>query len=238
MFKLLGSKTAPDLPGSPPRTRAESLAARMEEQILREGMAPGDWAGTLDEVRAQTGMARATVSEAVRILRDRGILEIRPGRGGGLFIAAPNPVVRLRDTLLTVRDAPASVLDAIALREALEELISRDAARHRTQSDISDLERLLLVLQRSLKNPDAFMRANWALHERIADITPNLMASAVYKGTLGYLSSSSTAFGTDDPAAERHWKGRYRVHEVLIRAIFEGDEKAAAEAARRHNKAN
>ena len=237
MLKLSGSPTIPGIPGSPPRTRAEALAVRMEEEILREGMGPGDWVGTLDEIRAQTGLARATVSEAVRLLRERGILEIRPGRGGGLFVAAPNPVVRLRHTLLTVRDAPATVLDAIALREALEDLIARDAARHRSQSDIADLERLLLVLHRSLKTPEAFMRANWALHERIADITPNVMASAVYKGTLGYLSSSSTAVDTDDPVAERHWKRRYLIHQALVRAVIDGDEKAVTEAVRHHNAA-
>lgn len=235
MLKLSGSQTPLGISGSLPRTRAESLAANMEEQMLREGMAPGDWVGTLDEIRAQTGLARATVSEAVRLLRDRGILEIRPGRGGGLFVAEPNPVVRLRHTLLTVRDAPATVLDAVALREALEELISRDAARYRTQSDIADLTRLLLALQRSLKTPEAFMRANWALHERIADITPNVMASAVYKGTLGYLSSSSMAFTTDDPGADRHWRRRYRIHENLVRAITDGDDKAVTAAVRRHN---
>jgi DNA-binding FadR family transcriptional regulator len=237
MFRLSNPEMTSTALVALPRTRAEALAARMEEEILRTGMAPGDWVGTLDEIRAQTGLARATVSEAVRLLRERGILEIRPGRGGGLFIAPPNPVVRLRHTLLTVRDAPATVLDAIALREALEELINRDAARHRSQTDIADLKRLLSGLQRALKTPEAFMRANWALHERIADIGPNVMASAVYKGTLGYLSSSSAEFRSDDPAAEGYWRGRYRIHEALVRAIINGNENAVVQAVRQHNTA-
>lgn len=69
------------------------------------------------------------------------------------------------------------------------------------------------------------MRANWALHERIASITSNAMANAVYKGTLRYLSSSSTAF----------WKGHYRFHEALVRAIIDSDEKADTESVHRHN---
>lgn len=235
MVKLFDYEKATGSPVAVPRTRAEALALRLEEQIARNGLAPGDWVGTLDEIRAETGLARATVSEAVRLLRERGILEIRPGRGGGLFIAQPNPVIRLRHTLLTVRDAPASVLDAIALREALEELINRDAARHRNQTDIADLKKLLARLRRALKNPEAFMRANWSLHERIAEISANTMASAVYKGTLGYLSASSSQIHSDGPAAGGYWNGRYLIHEELVTAIINGDEDAVVEAVRKHN---
>ena len=111
---------------------------------------------------------------------DRGAVEIRPGRGGGIFVAATNPVVRLRHTLLTVHGEPSTVAEAIAIREALEPLVDTDAARHRTKDDIADLKRLLKTLTSAVGDTDAFMRANWQLHERIAQITSNLMLTAVY----------------------------------------------------------
>jgi hypothetical protein len=63
----------------------------------------------------------------VRLLSDRGSVEIRPGCGG-LFVANPNPVVRLWHTLLTVRQEASTVADAIAVREALEPVITADEA--------------------------------------------------------------------------------------------------------------
>jgi GntR family transcriptional repressor for pyruvate dehydrogenase complex len=224
-----------DTTTSMPRTRAETLAARLERRIQTEQRAAGDYVGTLDELRTETGFARSTVSEAVRLLRERGIIEIRPGRGGGLFVAATNPVVRLRHTLLTVRDAPTSVVDAIAVRDALEGLIAQEAARHRTQSDIDDLRGLLHDLVGSSASHSAFMRANWRLHERIAAITPNAMASAIYLGTLGHISTATSVFDAEDSTWTDYFTTRYAIHDRLVTAIIAGDATAVTAAVQEHN---
>ncbi|MEW9552227.1 FadR/GntR family transcriptional regulator [Nonomuraea sp. NPDC050783] len=225
--------------GQGARTRAEQLAAALDERIRARRLAPGDPVGTLESLRAETGLAYATVSEAVRLLRDRGVLEIRPGRGGGLFVADRGPVVRLRHTLLSVAEEPGTVADAIELRDHLEALIDVGAARHRTADDVTDLRRLLGEL-RAAPDWDAFMRANWALHERIAAISPNAMARAVYTGTLGHLGAASPHLsddgGTGDGTAAAGYRaGRYQVHADLVEAIAAGDEAAVRAAVARHN---
>ncbi|NUO99689.1 MAG: FadR family transcriptional regulator [Nonomuraea sp.] len=219
--------------GQGARTRAEQLAAVLGERIRERGLAPGEPVGTLESLRAETGLAYATVSEAVRLLRDRGVLEIRPGRGGGLFVADRGPVVRLRHTLLSVAEEPGTVADAIELRDHLEELIDVGAARHRTAHDVTELRGLLRGL-RAAPGWDAFMRANWALHERIAAISPNAMARAVYTGTLGHLGAASSRFD-DDAAAAGYRAERYQVHADLVEAIADGDEAAVRAAVARHN---
>jgi GntR family transcriptional regulator, transcriptional repressor for pyruvate dehydrogenase complex len=215
------------------RTRAEQLAADVETWIRSRELAAGAPVGTLDSLRADSGLAYATVSEAVRLLRDRGVLEIRPGRGGGLFVADRGPVVRLRHTLLSVDEEPRTVADAIELRDHLEVLIDVGAARHRTTQDIADLGRLLQQLH-SAPDWDAFMRANWALHERIARISPNVMARAVYIGTLGHLSAASSRFD-DQQSYASYRSGRYRVHAGLVQAIADGNESAVRAAVELHN---
>jgi GntR family transcriptional repressor for pyruvate dehydrogenase complex len=217
------------------RSRAEHLAAALDERIRAQELQPGDLVGTLQSLREETSYARATVSEAVRLLRERGVLEIRPGRTGGLFVAQPSPVVRLRHTLLTVAEQPGAVLDAIELRDHLEELIDVGASRCRTESDITDL-RALVDTMAEAETWDAFMRSNWALHERIAAITPNAMARAVYVGTLGHLSSSaSSRFDADDAEALSYRADRLRVHAELVEAIAGGDPATVKEAVARHN---
>ena len=39
-------------------------------------------------------MARASVSEALRLLVDRGVVDVRPGRGGGVFVDPCEPQPR------------------------------------------------------------------------------------------------------------------------------------------------
>jgi DNA-binding FadR family transcriptional regulator len=214
------------------RTRAEQLAGLVETRIRRGGLVPGAPVGTIEELRRESGMARATVHEAVRLLRDRGIVVIRPGRGGGLFAAGQGPAVRMRHTLLGVRDHPSSLADAIELRDHLEELISLGAARCRSDADIDELQAGLIRMERA-HGWESFVRANWALHEQIARLCPNTLARAVYLGTLGHLSSSTPYVSSADPAAyrlERQW-----VHAGLVAAIAAGDEAAVRAAVRHHN---
>lgn len=221
------------LPG--PRSRAEQLAEAIDQRIRDQALQPGDLLGTLQSLREESGYARSTVSEAVRLLRERGILEIRPGRSGGLFVARSTPVVRLRHTLLTVHDEPSTVLDAIELRDHLEELVDVGAARCRTATDVADLRALLAEME-GAGDWDAFMRANWALHARIAEIAPNAMARAVYVGTLGYLSSTaSSRFDAEDPAAAAYRAERHGVHARLVDAIAAGDVDAVVAAVAAHN---
>lgn len=216
------------------RTRAEQLAAALDARIREGALRPGDPVGTLKSLQTETGFAYSTVSEAIRLLRDRGVLEIRPGRGGGLFVAKSGPVVRMRHTLLSVPDSdqPAAIADAVELRDHLEELIDLAAARHRTERDLVELRSLLGVMA-AASSWDAFIHANWSLHERIAGICPNEMARAVYVGTLGHLNATSPRF--DDGDAEVYRGHRLQIHADLIDAIASGDEVAVRDAVSRHN---
>jgi GntR family transcriptional repressor for pyruvate dehydrogenase complex len=214
------------------RTRAEQLAAALDERIRRGDYAPGESIGTLQSLRTETGFAYATVSEAVRLLRDRGILDIKPGRGGGLFAAAAGPVVRMRHTLLSVVDDAAAVADAIELREHLESLIDVAAARHRTDGDVDDMRQLLAAMEQAATGEE-FIRINWALHERIAAVCPNETARAVYIGTLGRLATTSPRVARTD--AKGYRRRRYRIHVKLVDAIAAGDEAQVREVVALHN---
>src|SRR3954452_22009455 len=182
-------------------SRAEQLAAVVEKRVRRDGLAAGSSLGTIDDLQQASGYSRPTVSEAVRLLRDRGVVRIKPGRGGGLFVAERGPVVRLRHTRLSVDEEPTTVAEAIELRDHLELLIDLGAARCRSEEDVADLRRLVAQMGDAV-DWQAFMRANWALHERIAAICPNAMARAVYVGTLGHITGSSASYadGADSSA--------------------------------------
>ncbi|UYQ77270.1 FCD domain-containing protein [Glutamicibacter sp. JL.03c] len=220
-----------------PRSRAEELALSIEEDIRQRQLVPGDMVGTLHEIRAQTGLARSTVSEAVRLLRERGMLEIRPGRGGGLFLAQRTPVVQLRHTLLNVASSATATQEAIELREALELFIAVQAARHRTDDDVLRLRRSLQLLREAQHDWEAFMQANWALHRDIAAICPNEMARAVYLSTLGYLQQSSAGALLDEntAAGAGYRRRRVEVHEKLVESIIDARERDLPGIVQEHN---
>ncbi|OBJ81805.1 GntR family transcriptional regulator [Mycobacterium sp. 1245852.3] len=224
-----------DVAKTSPRTRAQQLAAALDLRIRDQDLQTGDAVGTLESLRAETGFAYSTISEAVRLLCDRGVLDVRPGRGGGLFVANPTSVVRLRHTLLEASN-PVDVADAIELRDHLELLIDVAAARFSTDKDINDL-RAHLDTMAAAPSWDAFVRTNWALHERIAAIGPNAMARAVYLSTLGPLRATSTQFDSERAFA-KYRTARLRIHVDLVDAIAAGDERRVRKLVARHTAAS
>jgi GntR family transcriptional regulator, transcriptional repressor for pyruvate dehydrogenase complex len=224
---------------SRPPGLAQYLASEVEELISARSLRSGDRIATMEELRVQTGYGRATIGETARLLTERGTVEVRPGRGGGLFVAQVSPVVRLRQTLLTVPQGATTVADAIAVRDALEELIAVEAAAHRTAADIRDLESCLDAMRGSGDDLGHFLRANWSLHERIAAITPNQLARAMYVGMTRCIAELSVRA---DPETEStpgdYLDQRMAVHEGLVAAIRLGDENRARAAIAAHRGEN
>jgi GntR family transcriptional regulator, transcriptional repressor for pyruvate dehydrogenase complex len=219
------------------KTRAELLATQLEGQIASGELGPGQMIGTLDELKLRSGYARSTVAEAIRLLSDRGVAEVRPGRGGGVYVAAVgDPVVRIGRTLLTISGQPSAVADAIAVRKALEPLIVMDATRHRDEADIRELRSMLKELADAIPNGTArFLAVNWKLHLRISDITPNVFARTLYQGMLQYTNEQSSSAEHVEPADDRPWlEMRYQIHGELVEAIAGGDTHRANQAVSSH----
>lgn len=219
------------------QTRAQVLAGTIGQQILDREFEPGQLIGTIEALKTRSGFARSTVAEAIRLLTDRGLAEIRPGRGGGLFATAAGPMVRIRHTLLAVTDDPTSVAEAEAVREALEVLIDVDAALHRTRADIADLTRLLRRLKAAAdRGTTEFLIPNWDLHERIALVSPNQTASALYLAMTRFVRGHAVAARhDDDPGSAAAWlRTRVETHEQLVDAIVAGDVAAVRTAVERH----
>ena len=220
-----------------PVTRAGQLVAEIERRIANQALPPGTFLGTRASLRLESGLAKATVNEAVRLLSERGLVTVRPGRGGGLFVAEDNALVRLRHTLFSVPSGASSVADVIAVRDALESLVASVAARHCSDADAATLrqhvERLRLAL--SAGDDERFLRANWALHEAIASIGPNAYLRAVYLGTVSTISDVSSGARIEIPAGKAAYlQLRVHVHVELVEAVVAGDLARVEAAVARH----
>jgi DNA-binding FadR family transcriptional regulator len=72
-----------------PASLAHEAVLDMEMSLLSQGWPVGQSLGALPEVQKRLGLGRPASREAVTILEARGLLDVRRGPGGGLFVAAP-----------------------------------------------------------------------------------------------------------------------------------------------------
>ncbi len=215
-----------------PRSRAEDVVVYVEGAIEQRGLRPGDHIGTRADLRDETGVAKATVNEALRLLQERRRIVLRPGPGGGLFVAATDPVVRLGRTLLTVHGEPLAVAEAIEVREQLEPLVAAHAAQHRSAKDGRELKSLITAMKRNMDDVSKFVSLNWDLHTRIAAISPNAVLRATYVGLYEFVNQVSLV----NPQARdiAYMEQRLKVHSELVAAILAGDVAAARHAGEAH----
>ncbi|WP_411144486.1 FadR/GntR family transcriptional regulator [Streptomyces sp. x-80] len=216
--------------------RAEAAADRIA--ALAGAAEAGARLGTKDELRAMCQVSVGTFNEALRLLQSRGVVTVRPGPGGGLFAAEQSPMVRLGNSVLALDARQTDVADAVRIRDAIDPLLIEDALWHASPADIADLRRQLDVMRAAAEaaDPDAFVRANWGLHARIAAISPNPLLRSLYDSLLEIIESHTlsvlpvSGLSLPDYIHERH-----ALHVSLVDALDARDRGRAIELTRAHN---
>lgn len=212
-------------------SRAEELSRRLEQEIVDKGLPSGERLGTKEEIRGRFGYAVATVNEALRLLETRGLIEARPGPGGGMFVASPSTRVRLNHLILGFKVDDAPFTDCLAVRNALEPLVCREAAAHCRPADAKALRGIVARMQKQTDKPRAFLRLNWDLHRRMAKMSTNAPLKTLYLTLLDFVDE-----GLDDVTGDEFFDatGNLVVHEELVEAVIDGDPKRLAKAIEKH----
>jgi len=217
---------------SRPERAAEELAA------LAAGLEPGERLGSKDMLRHHCGVSVGTFNEALRLVQSRGVVTVRPGPGGGLFASRQSPMVRLGNSMLALDEDATSVADAVRLRDALDPLLVEDALRHASPRHIRAMRVELEHMAAAADSLDgtAFVHANWALHARIAEVSPSAVVRSLYLSLLDIIESHTLSVRADDEhALPEYIRSRYELHAALVDAIADGDAQAALDLIHEHN---
>jgi GntR family transcriptional regulator, transcriptional repressor for pyruvate dehydrogenase complex len=212
-------------------SRAEALAREVEEQISAGVLSSGDRLGTKDDLRQRFRVAVATVNEAVKLLEARGLVEARPGPGGGVFVASPEARLRSGPMFVGFEWADASLADYHEVRRTLEPVIYQHAAQHRTGADVRALRSILASMSAHLDEPGAYARYHTAFHRRVASMSPNAPLRSMYVTLLDFFEND---LATADPPGAVH-PGHVDVHRQLVDAIDQGEMVELESAVRRHD---
>lgn len=119
--------------------RSERLARQIVQDIVARGLPVGAKLPAEAVMIEQLGVARATLREALRLLEVQGLIEIRPGPGGGPVVAGARSLAFGRTATLFFQMRGATFRELNEARQVLEPLMARLAAE---RQDGAGLRRL------------------------------------------------------------------------------------------------
>ncbi|HKD76899.1 MAG TPA: GntR family transcriptional regulator, partial [Ktedonobacterales bacterium] len=152
----------------------EQVAVQIEQQILLGGLRSGDRLPTERELAEQFHVSRTAVREALKTLAQKGLVDMRPGRG---TIVIDGTSQALRDSLGLVMRMSLSDRshNLVEVREILEPEIAAMAAARATEQDIAALQAAVDVMDATLHDADAFIDADNQFHLMLARATQNAL---------------------------------------------------------------
>jgi DNA-binding FadR family transcriptional regulator len=227
------SKTA-ILPEQAPVKRRkvyEEVARRLEDMMLSGALRPGDVLPSERELVETFGVGRSAIREALFALQRMGLVSIRNGERA--YVTKPTPEVVVSELSGAVRHLLAQPDGARHMQHArsLHEVsLSRYAARHATDEDITRLAAALEKNRLAIGDPQAFTRTDVEFHLVLAEISRNPVLVSL-QGALGeWLAEQRVTSLKAEGADEAAWQA----HEAIYRAVASHDPDAAERAMETH----
>ncbi len=210
---------------------SDVLAARLREMILSKGAPEGAALPTERELVAQSGLSRASVREALRVLETEGLIVTRVGRNGGSVIRRPGHEAIARSLELYVRSHDVRVGALLEAREAIEPAAARLAALHRTDEDLDALRQIHELLKPVPDDVGAFVRINLQWHLAVVKASRNELLIAFFSALSDPLYAATEYRSLNTVALRREV---VRAHERVIEAIAAKNADAAFRRMLRH----
>jgi GntR family transcriptional regulator, transcriptional repressor for pyruvate dehydrogenase complex len=214
--------------GNRPRRLPEVVAEQMQEFIFESKLRPGDKMPTEPELAKMYDVSRQVVREAARLLDQRGLVEIRAGRGMTVSALSADGVSEFYRLLL--RFDPENFTELMEVRQILEPSIARLAAGRRTSSHVEKMRAIIDQAQASLDDFDKCLALDLAFHDAVSECSGNRLLARLAEpvnSTLREVYRVPTAYLASQPSTIQE-------HLAILEAIENGDADEADEATRRH----
>ena len=203
----------------------EQVVDQIEANIHQGNLKAGDKLPPERELGEQFGVSRTVVREAIKALRQKGLVEIRPGKG--TFVTdGTSEVMRESIGHMVKVDRDRGLSNLMQVREMLEPEIAASAAELATPDDLDEMRLAIEAMDASLADAEAYIEADQQFHHALAKATRNhLLLSLIDPIVDLLLEQRLKIFHAGTGGADR---GQYH-----HRRIFEAVSKGDAEAARR-----
>lgn len=130
---------------------SEEVALQIEAAIMNGRLSPGERLPSEREMQSQFGTGRGVVREAIKILKQKGLLEVKKGAKGGAYIRQLDVNNVSESLALFLKQHPVEPEKLIEFRETLDRTITQLAIAHADQTEKESLLKEALRLETMLR---------------------------------------------------------------------------------------
>src|SRR3954464_10973925 len=203
-----------------PAGAVEQVVRRLGEAIGAGVLAPGERLPGQIELAETLGVARMTLRQALAVLEDAGLLEVRRGRTGGAVVAAAPPPPALDPP------TPSRSRALTDGRRAVSGEAAALAALRRTAGELDALHEAAAAVEAAPADAHAYRRADARFHVLLAAPARSRRLVAAEVNLQVELAEVLTI--TPGPARAR--RVSQAGHDPIVTAIAVGDSEAARAA--------
>lgn len=156
-----------------PQRLSDEIVVQIREALFAGRLRPGDKLPTERGMAQRFQTSRTSVREALRRLEQEGLIHIKKGINGGVFISDIDhqPAARSIRTLLELRKV--SIQDITEVRLIFEPMAARLAAEHATEDDIFELEEVVRKMGDAVASEELPRSYDLRFHQIIARASGN-----------------------------------------------------------------
>ncbi len=214
-----------------PERLYERIVSQIEERIVGGELKTGDQLPPEHELAKQFGVSRTAVREAIKALREKRLVEVRPGKGTFITNGTPE-AVRHSLGLLIKFGRPNGLADLVEVREILEPEIAALAATRITPEYIATMQEAIVIMDKALDDVDTFVEADLDFHLALAEATQNPVIPLLMDSIIDLLREERKQIGLVDGGLRR---GQSH-HKKILQAVARGDAQAARRCMQDHLK--
>ncbi len=210
----------------------EQIVAQIQDRIVQGELQSGDKLPSERELTEQFGVSRTAVREAVKVLHEKGLVEIRPGSGTFVASVADSTTGVVRDSLGLMMETrlDKGLLHLMQVRSILEPEIAAIAAAMVTEDDLPPMKRKVEIMDVAIDDADTFIEADLAFHLALARATQNPLFPILIDPIIDLLREQRRRMILNRKNAVR---GQI-YHKQILAAMIKRDPDAARKAMTAH----
>lgn len=214
------------------RSKAEHVAQQLLERIIAAKLKPGTSFATEAELLSQFNVSRPTLRESLKFLESQGVLERRPGPGGGIIVTQPSIDLLAHGLSVFLRLREVPFVTVIKAREVIEPALAYEAAVNGTDDDFAELEASIVRMKtlNAQSDQEAFLEENRVFHGVIARASGNKVLEVFWR-TISILATGEHHGIHYSVGNQAHV---IKAHQRILDACRKRDGNAASAAMESH----